>query len=224
VDILTNDEGEKVKAIIFLIAVTVQFVLVSPSWAQTATTVEIGEQEWMVENLSVSRFRNGDPIPEAKSNAAWEIVLSQRKPAWCYYGMDSTNADIYGKLYNWYTVNDPRGIAPEGWHVPSDGEWQTLIDYLGGDKVAGGKMKESDLSIWKNPNSGVTKKNKFSALPGGYRYHDGFYYMGYTGFFWSSTEHTTCTAWTRLLNYDNTEVYRYFGNKWDGYSVRCIRD
>ena len=138
--------------------------------------------------------------------------------------MDSTNEDKYGKLYNWYAVNDPRGIAPKGWHVPSDAEWQTLIDYLGGESIAGGQMKESGTTHWKSPNTGAVNKSGFAALPGGYRYHDGFYYMGHHAYFLSSTEHATHSAWTRALNYDNSEVYRYFANKWDGYSVRCVRD
>jgi len=207
-----------------LVIIAAQFIIVSTSWAQTNNTVVIGKQVWTVENLNVSTFRNGDPIPEAESSAMWEEFSAQHKPAWCYYGMDSTNQNKFGKLYNWYAVNDPRGLAPKGWHIPSDSEWQVLVDCLGGDSIAGGKMKESGISDWKSPNSGTTDQNRFNALPGGYRYHDGFYYMGYTCFFWSSTRHSTTTAWSRLLNYNNSEVYRYFGNKWDGYSLRCIKD
>jgi uncharacterized protein (TIGR02145 family) len=223
-DILVKDKGEKMKAINILAIVAFQFTLVFSSWAQNGHTVEIGNQEWMVENLNVSTFRNGDPISEAQSSEAWEKSTTQHKPSWCYYGMDSTNQDKYGKLYNWYAVNDPRGIAPEGWHVPSDGEWQTLIDYLGGDSIAGGKLNDPETTNWKYPNSSATNKSGFSALPGGYRYHDGFYYIGYNGFFLTSTEHSTTTAWIRAINYDNAEVYHYFGNKWDGYSIRCIKD
>jgi uncharacterized protein (TIGR02145 family) len=201
----------------------IQFAFVFSSWAQINNTVEIGEQIWMRENLNVSAFRNGDPIPEAQTNSIWEDYTAQRKPAWCYYEMDSTNAGKLGKLYNWFAVNDPRGLAPDGWHVPSDEEWQTLIDYLGGDSLAGGKMKGNDL-FWESPNTGATNESGFSALPGGYRYHNGFFYKGCTAFFLSSTEHSTLTVWTRLLNYDNTKVYRYFGNKWEGYSVRLIKD
>lgn len=223
-DILKEDEREKMKAKNLLISVAVQFLFVFNCCAQTNNSVVIGEQEWLIKNLDVSTFRNGDPIPEAKTNASWEISTRQHEPAWCYYNMDSTNQNKFGKLYNWYAVNDPRGIAPVGWHVPTDVEWQILVDYLGGDSSAAGKMKEFETAIWENPNTGATNKSGFTGLPGGYRYHDGFYYMGYTAFFWSSTRHTTTTAWSRLLNYDNSEVYRYFGNKWDGYSVRCVRD
>jgi uncharacterized protein (TIGR02145 family) len=207
-----------------LTTAAVLFALVYSSWAQSDHTIEIGEQEWMAENLNVTTFRNGDSIPEAQTSEAWEKRIAQRKPAWCYYGMDSTNEEKYGKLYNWYAVNDPRGIAPIGWHVPSDAEWRTLIDYLGGEHFAGGKMKESGTIHWESPNTGATNESGFSALPGGYRYHDGFYYMGYQAYFLTSTEYATFSAWTRAFNYDNSEVYRYHGNKWDGYSVRCVRD
>jgi uncharacterized protein (TIGR02145 family) len=207
-----------------LTTAAVLFALVYSSWAQSDHTIEIGEQEWMAENLNVTTFRNGDSIPEAHTSEAWEKRIAQRKPAWCYYGMDSTNEEKYGKLYNWYAVNDPRGIAPIGWHVPSDAEWRTLIDYLGGEHFAGGKMKESGTIHWESPNTGATNESGFSALPGGYRYHDGFYYMGYQAYFLTSTEYTTFSAWTRAFNYDNSEVYSYHGNKWDGYSVRCVRD
>ena len=206
------------------LAIAVLFIVILPSWAQTDHTVKIGEQEWMVENLNVSTFGNGDSIPEAKTSEQWEKAAAEGQPAWCYYAMDSSNEDIYGKLYNWYAVNDTRGITPKGWHVPSDAEWQILIDFLGGESIAGGKMKETGTAHWKSPNTGATDKSGFSALPGGYRYHDGFYHMSYHAYFFSSTEYATSCAWARILNYDNSEVYRYFGNKWDGYSVRCVRD
>jgi uncharacterized protein (TIGR02145 family) len=200
----------------------IQFACIFSSQAQIDNTIEIGEQVWMRENLDVSTFKNGDHIPEAQTSVMWEEYTAQRKPAWCYYEMDSANAKL-GKLYNWFAITDERGIAPDGWHVPSDEEWQTLIDYLGGDSIAGGKMKDHD-KFWESPNTGATNESGFSALPGGYRYHNGFFYKGYTAFFFSSTEHSTLTAWIRLLNYDNTKVYRYFGNKWDGHSVRLIKD
>ena len=209
---------------IFSVIIIILTSIAFSSEAQIEETVKISQQIWMVKNMDVSVFRNGDPIPEAQTHEMWEEFTAQRKPAWCYYEMDSTNAGKIGKLYNWYAVNDPRGIAPDGWHVPSDDEWHTLIDYLGGEDIAGAKLKESGTFYWNSPNSGATNGSGFSALPGGYRYHDGFYYKGYTAFFFSSTEHSTLTAWTRLLNYDNTKVYRYFGNKWDGYSVRLIKD
>ena len=209
---------------ISLIKTVTLFILFHSSWAQTERTVKIGEQEWMVENLNVDKFKNGDAILEAKTGEAWEKAIAQGKPAWCYYGMDSTNEEKYGKLYNWYVVNDPRGLAPKGWHVPSDSEWQTLIDFLGGESVAGGKMKETGNTFWNSPNTGATNTSGFTALPGGYRYHDGFYYLGYYAYFLPSTSYVTNSVWIWVFNYDNLEACRYHANKWDGYSVRCVRD
>ena len=107
-------------------------------------SVIIGEQEWMLENLNVAHFRNGEPIPEAKTNDEWERAGMEKTPAWCYYyDNDPENGKKYGKLYNWFAVNDPRGLAPEGWHVPCDNEWTRLTDYLGGEEIAGTKMKNT---------------------------------------------------------------------------------
>src|SRR5712675_951158 len=105
-------------------------------------TVRIGTQEWMAENLNVSHFKNGDEIPEAKTNEEWKKASDEHKPAWCNYDNDLMNGKKYGKLYNWYAVNDPRGLTPNGWHVPSNSEcFEHLIKFLGGEDVAGGKMK-----------------------------------------------------------------------------------
>lgn len=104
-------------------------------------SVKIGTQIWMTENLNVSTFRNGDAIPEAKTNEEWEQAGQNKQPAWCYYNNDPKNGAKYGKLYNWFAVNDSRGLAPEGWHIPTDYEWTVLTDYLGGGEFAGGKLK-----------------------------------------------------------------------------------
>lgn len=131
-----------------------------------------------------------------------------------------------GKLYNWYAVTDPRGLAPEGWHVPSDAEWTTLTTFLGGEYVAGGKMKEAGTAHWLAPNGGATNSSGFTGLPGGYRNSYGtFYTIGNYGYWWSSTEPTTYDAWYRYLAYDGGDVGRGFGNvKPYGFSVRCLRD
>jgi uncharacterized protein (TIGR02145 family) len=118
-------------------------------------SVKIGTQTWMIENLNVERFRNGDLIPQAKTNDEWERAGENKKPAWCYYDNDPKNGAKYGKLYNWYAVNDPRGLAPAGWHVPTDTEWTTLGDYLGND--AGMKMKST--SGWDSWEEDLTCKN-----------------------------------------------------------------
>ena len=118
-------------------------------------TVTIGTQVWMTKNLDVATFRNGDPIPQAKTDEEWDKANEKEQPAWCYYDNLPRNGEKYGKLYNWYAVNDPRGLAPEGWHVPSDAEWTVLIDYLGGGDVAGTKMKSK--SGWDSYTTGGPK-------------------------------------------------------------------
>jgi len=184
-------------------------------------SVKIGIQTWMAENLNVSTFRNGDPIPQAKTDEEWKKAGDNEQPAWCYYDNDPANGAKYGKLYNWYAVIDPRGLAPEGWHVPSDAEWTKLTDFLGGE-VAGTKMKST--SGWAENGNG-TNTSGFSGLPGGYRYYNGsFDDVGGDGNWWSSTEDLTGNAWYRYLNYLNGNVYRYDSNKKNGFSVRCLRD
>lgn len=138
----------------------------------TYKTVKIGIQLWMKENLNVSHYRNGDPIPEVKNPTEW---INLTTGAWCYYINDSAMGPRYGKLYNWYAVNDPRGLAPTDWHVPSHAEWISLTTYLGGEDVAGGKMKEAGTSHWQSPNAGATNSSGFTALPGGYRLSNGAY-------------------------------------------------
>ncbi|MCK4448089.1 MAG: fibrobacter succinogenes major paralogous domain-containing protein, partial [Candidatus Marinimicrobia bacterium] len=174
----------------------------------------------MAENLKVTHYRNGDPIPNVTDNTDWSNLTTG---AYCNYDNNGSNVTTYGRLYNWHAVSDARQIAPAGWHVPSDEEWQTLVDYLGGSGVAGGKMKETGTTHWNSPNTGATNESGFSALPGGYRYLDGGYYdMGYYAYFWSSTEGSSGSAWSRHLYYDHSEVGRYFEGKRLGFSVRCV--
>jgi len=186
-------------------------------------TVIIGEQEWMAENLKVSHYRNGDAIPTGHSNSAWTNLSSG---AYAMYNANSSNGETYGYLYNWYAVDDSRELAPEGWHIPTDNEWQELVDYLGGSSVAGGKLKEAGTSHWNSPNTGATNESGFTAFPGGFRDDfDGRYLnIGYYGYFWSSTESGSYDAWDRILDYDDSEVNRSNSYKEYGFSVRCIRD
>jgi len=192
-----------------------------------AQTVTIGRQVWSIKNLNVSTFRNGDPIPQAKTEEEWEKAGENEQPAWCYYENDPANGAKYGKLYNWYAVKDPRGLAPIGWHIPSDAEWTVLTDYLGGENVAGTKMKST--SGWekgnlRNRDGNGTNSSGFSGLPGGFRYSDGaFGSIGGFGFWWSSTEGDTFLAWYRSLFYNDGIVLRSSLNK-VGFSVRCLRD
>ncbi len=186
------------------------------------STVKIGNQEWMAENLDVSVFRNGDTIFEAKTSEEWKRAGIECLPAWCYYNNDSENGKKYGKLYNWYAVNDPRGLAPEGWHIPSDNEWTQLVQYLGGVKEAGIKMKS--IYDWLDDDNG-TNESGFSGLPGGFRYYYGcFFSVGSNGFWWSSSEENTFNAWYSFLYQNYGSVYRFSFSKQNGLSVRCLRD
>ena len=183
-------------------------------------SVKIGSQTWMTENLNVSTFRNGDPIPQAKTAYEWEKAGQNKQPAWCYYDNNPANGAKYGRLYNWYAVNDPRGLAPVGYHIPSDAEWTKLEDYLGSD--AGTKMKST--SGWEGNGNG-TNSSGFNGLPGGFRSFNGsFYSIGGDGNWWSSTEINTSSAWYRALFYTNGLVSRHNFVKEEGFSVRCLRD
>ena len=184
--------------------------------------VTIGTQVWTTKNLDVATFRNGDAIPEAKTNKEWEAAGENKQPAWCYYENNAANGTKYGKLYNWYAVNDARGLAPTGYHIPTDDEWTVLSTYLGGEDVAGKKMKNS--SGWNDSGNG-NNSSGFSGLPGGERFPEGyFYYVGDSGTFWSASDSDVRQAWYRCLDNTKSNLYRADPYKNDGFSVRCVRD
>jgi uncharacterized protein (TIGR02145 family) len=187
--------------------------------------VKIGNQLWMKENLNVDKFQNGDAIPEVKTKEEWEKAWKNKLPAFCYFDNDPTNGNKYGKLYNWHAVNDPRGLSPKGWHTPSDSEWGKLIDYLGGEKKAGTKMKS--ISGWAENGNG-TNESGFNGIPGGYRTFEGdFFDLGNYGYWYSNTEtpkeFDIDSAWGRSMN-EEENVSREGSSKGYGYSVRCIKD
>jgi len=197
-------------------------------WSSVATpthypSVAICSQKWMDRNLDVTTYRNGDTIAYVTDPAAWAALTTG---AWCYYNNDPSTNAAYGKLYNWYAVNDPRGLAPTGWHVPSDAEWATLeTTCLGGTSVAGGKMKVTGTSTWVSPNTGATNTSGFAGLPGGLRFNDGsFVDVGSAGYWWSSTESNAAGAWYRVLPFFNSSIIKGSFNKRFGISVRCLRD
>lgn len=214
------------KISLILSAVVMTAMMLSSCGGVASKEVTIGKQVWMTQNLNVDKFRNGDPIPEAKTDEEWSKAGENGEPAWCYYNNNPDNGDRYGKLYNWYAVNDPRGLAPEGWKIPSDEEWSRLADFLGGESVAGTKMKSTDFWADYGGKSGNgTNESGFSGLPGGLRYHIGtFTNIGKIGNWWSSTESSSNNAWGRNLNYSNGIVNRSLNNKGLGFSVRCLRD
>lgn len=180
-------------------------------------------QSWMTKNLDVTTYRNGDAIPKVTSNAAWTALTTG---AYCYYNNDSTTyAATYGKLYNWYAVNDPRGLAPEGWHIPTDFEWTTLGNCLGGQSVAGGPMKENGTTHWLTPNTAGTNISGFIGLPGGYRSSVGnFDDLSEYGLWWGSTEYNSGFVPYHYLSFNATALGNSIVDKTYGHSVRCIRD
>ena len=188
-------------------------------------SVTIGKQVWMSKNLDVSTFRNGDPIPEAKTEDEWRSAGENKQPSWCYYKSKPLNGMKYGKLYNWYAVNDPRGLAQEGWHIPTEAEWKVLVDYLGGESVAGGKMKSVGTKYWKGPNIGATNESGFSGFPGGScNEHGSFYRVDDIGIWWSASAFSDTEVWSLYLYHDSSEIGIYNYLKEAGRSVRCLRD
>jgi uncharacterized protein (TIGR02145 family) len=187
-------------------------------------TIIIGSQEWMAENLKTGIYRNGSPIENVIYDGNWADLASG---AWCYYNNNAQFECPYGRLYNWYAVADSRNLCPVGWHVPTDAEWTTLTNLLGGIAEAGGKMKSTGATYWQSPNAEATNESGFSALPGGGRsvFWNSFYDFGINGFWWSSTQigsSFNASSRTLLHNYGNVIAdgpYTQFG-----YSVRCIRD
>jgi uncharacterized protein (TIGR02145 family) len=184
-------------------------------------TVTIGNQVWCSKNLEVSVFRNGDTIPEVKSAKDWKIAGKNKQPAWCYYNNQPENGEKYGKLYNWYAISDSRGIAPMGWHVPSDIEWVTLINFLGGENTAGEKMKSKEGWV----NNKCSNRSGFAGLPGGARSANGkFNFLYKLANFWSSTELIEQEASNFYLHDDMDSFDKTHDYKARGFSVRCIKD
>ena len=179
----------------------------------------------MAENLNVNHFQNGEIIPEAKTEEEWAKARVENRPVWCFYDNDISNGGKYCKLYNWYAVNDPRGLAPKGWHVPTNFEWTVLTDYLAANGHSGAEGKAlKSTSGWNNSGNG-TDNYGWLGLPGGNRYDYGnFHDIGVFGYWWSSSERDPSNAWTRTLEYGTGRLSRNYGHKKNGFSVRCLRD
>ena len=226
---------KKTKSIITLIgSALLLFSCGKNANAQGAITgkVKIGTQTWAITNLNVITFNNGDTIPEAKTKEAWNKAGTDGKPAWCYYNNDKNNGPKYGKLYNWYAVNDQRGLAPNGWHVPSLGDWYLLIRHLAGQvegNDAGTKMKST--RNWAMCNGGYgngTNTSGFAGFPGGNRGNGGtFNFIGHMGSWWTSSSSSTESpiAWYLYLSCGDGTAWTYPGyNQSYGLSVRCIHN
>ena len=190
----------------------------------TYTMIEVCNQVWMNLNLNVSRYSNGDPIPQVTDSQEW---LSLTTGAWCWYNNDSAAyAAVYGKLYNWYAVNDPRGLAPEGWHVASDQDWSVIENCLGGSAIAGRKIKEAGNLHWVDNNITTTNSTGLTILPSGYRLeYDGmFYELGTYCSFWTASEGDNGMAMARDLQNNSDAVFSYQYDKVAGQSVRCVKN
>jgi uncharacterized protein (TIGR02145 family) len=182
-------------------------------------TVTIGTQVWMAENLNVSKYKNGDIIPQVQDKDEWSKLTTG---AWCYYENNSENGKTYGKLYNWYALNDSRGLAPVGFHIPAEAEWKTIVSNLGGNKIAGKKMKST--SGWNYDGNG-TNESGFSGLPGGTCIMSGkFIGIGLGGGWWNITESDELNAWVINIGGESDAIFKGSGSKKNGFSVRCVRD
>jgi uncharacterized protein (TIGR02145 family) len=190
----------------------------------TIATVTIGSQVWMAKNLDVTNYRNGDPIPNVTDGILW---ISLTAGAYTSFNNLNSNSSSLGHLYNWFAVNDPRNICPAGWHIPSQAEWVTLFTSLGGEAIAGGKMKATGVTNWETPNAGATNVSGFSALGAGHRHDtDGgsFGHLNMEADFWTSEEMDLENAYYINLYYNLENAYLGSWGKEAGYSVRCIKD
>jgi Fibrobacter succinogenes major domain (Fib_succ_major). len=187
-------------------------------------TVIIGKQTWMAENLKVVHYRNGDLIPTTVPTARTFWGETSPKYQWVYADVDF-NYLSYGRLYTWDAVNDSRNVCPEGWHIPTDTDWTTLIDYLHGDSIAGGKLMEDGSGHWllANPSPDVNETG-FSGLPGGYMENGTYSSIRLNGFWWTSTATNSINAWSYSLKYRDSHIYRIESYKSMGFSVRCVKD
>lgn len=189
-------------------------------------TVTVGTQIWMKENLKSTKFNDGIPIAFVKDNSSWGNLTS---PGYCWYNDSlSKYKNTYGALYNWYACS--RRLCPKDWHVPSDDEWAVLINHLGGENIAGGKLKEKNSAHWRRPNIASDSSN-FTALPGGYRSTDGLFItvgafdaLGIGGGWWSTAMKDNKNSWGRTIYFNTGRINRVSNLNTVGFSVRCLKD
>ncbi len=185
-------------------------------------TVTIGSQVWIKQNLKTTHYRNGDPIPQVTNPTAWAELTTG---AWCWYNNDSANYSVFGRLYNWYAVNDARKLAPAGWHIPTEAEFNALVTGLGGDALAGGKLKVTGTSYWLTPNTGATNSSRFTGLGAGFRaFHGGYAGIGTSGLWWAAGAYGTQSSLAfELSNYLGSSKLNE--SNWNyAFSVRCLKD
>jgi uncharacterized protein (TIGR02145 family) len=184
-------------------------------------TITIGTQTWMVENLKTTKYNDGTTIPNITDGTAWSTLTT---PAYCWYNNDFVNKDTYGALYNWYTIKTGK-LCPAGWHVPTNAEWDTLLTYLGGESIAGDKLKETGTIHWTSPNTAANNSSGFTALPAGCRTYTGLFKdIGGVSNWWSSAEIDTERAWFRSIHYYGSYVDFNVNYKNFSFSIRCVKD
>jgi uncharacterized protein (TIGR02145 family) len=217
------DAGGLTKITTAQISVTAETGTVTDIDGNIYSTVTIGKQRWMSENLRVTHYRNGAAISKIADSTVW---ASSGLGAYCSFANNEKWILEYGRLYNLFATVDSRGIAPSGWHVPSDAEWQELVDFLGGSSVAGGKLMEAGYHHWAIPNTVATNSSGFTALPGGYRNDSlgAFYGFNTRAYFWSSTAATSSSYWCRALEIAHESISRDACSQRHGFSVRCVKD
>jgi uncharacterized protein (TIGR02145 family) len=214
---------EKEKNVISIMNPWVVYGSVTDRQGNTYKTIDIGDQKWMVKNLTTTLLNDGTPIPVVKDADVWNNLTT---PACCWQNNDTARKVTYGVLYNWFAVNT-RKLCPVGWHVSSDEEWTAMIEYLGGEGLAGGKLKETGFKHWASPNTGATNETYFWAFPGGYRSAGSealFENLLKTGSWWTVTTHNEDMAINRLLYYDSNSIQKFFFPKKSGLSVRCLQN
>ncbi|MBI1288333.1 MAG: PKD domain-containing protein [Flavobacteriales bacterium] len=226
---ITTDAGKSTETKTGYIVVTVpdggcgDLTTVTDIDGNVYSVVTIGTQCWMGENLKTSHYRDGSAIAEVSDSTQWKYLQTG---AYCFYKNDNSFEATYGKLYNWYAINDSSGICPDGWHVPQDSEFKTLVDYLGAsDGVAGGRLKEDGTTHWEDPNTGGSNTSGWTGLPGGMRYREGqFDQEGRNGLFWSARRESESLAYFLTLTYNSEDAFRTYIYKQSGFSCRCVKD
>lgn len=209
-------------SVIFILSIF-GFSLQSQLICQTdkSNQIKIGSEIWMSENLNVDKFKNGDPVPQAKTNEEWLNAGENQKPVWCYYENKEANGAKFGKLYNWFAINDKRGLAPEGWLIPKITDWEKLIQESEVETFPGKVLKSKEY--WIEDGNG-TNENGFNAFPGGQRETSGnFSGFGEFGFWWVCEEDNSVAAWLFTMNYGSPSVSQSTSDKGVGFSVRCIK-
>jgi uncharacterized protein (TIGR02145 family) len=202
---------------------TVEFLPCVDQDNQNYPVVKVGTQWWMEANLNTTKFRDGTAISFVTDNAVWDSNVFGS--SYCFYNNDEKNKKTYGALYNWDVVNGVHPICPTGWHIPTQAELTQMINFLGGESYAGGKLKETGSSHWITPINETTNESGYTTLPAGIRGGYGYFYnLGYIGFIWTSTEQSATKAWALGLYNDDIDATLVPYPKQFGLSIRCVKD